>query len=924
MSMSKDKIGSVAGAAFRISPVAVGCTLLIAATGALAQQAQPQQLETVTVTGIRKGIEDAIVTKKNSNSIIESISAEDIGKLPDTSIAESIARLPGIAAQRTRGRASQISIRGMAPDYAATLLNGREQVTTGDSRGVEFDQFPGELISKVDIYKSPDAGLVGQGLSGTFNMQTARPLSFRDRAAAVNYRRQKLGVGTVSEGDGFRASVSYIDNFADRTIGVALGFARLDETTGMTERFDSWGGGTTSFNGQTVNVPYNGFGLFSDQTKQTRDGAMAVLQFKPNANFESAVDVYYSKFDQVKSTKGFQAPLNDSWLDAAGNGYDKPGQLTSATLSGGNVTQGTFNNVRAVIRNDAEDLKDRLSSVGWNNKLKFGDDWMLEADLNRSTAKRRGQIIETTAGTAKSALNTAQLDTLQFTDGRDFKPGLNYTDRNIVKLTDVQGWGGGVNSPQAGYSKLPNVNDELNSGKLVLHRTLKENSLFSGYQFGANYTEREKTRAYVEGRLIIAGSTNGLASAAMPGSSTQTLGGISFATFDPTTAIGSIYQVAPKLHPDIYNKDWKVQEKLTTAFARADIDTELWGLPVRGNLGLQVVGTKQNSTGFNVDRGNCPSDQNCPALESKGGASYTDVLPSMNLNFELSNGQILRLGVSRVMARANLNEMRASLGLNISTFNDNGQQREIYTGDAGNPGLKPTRANAFDIAYEKYFGSKAYVGVAGFYKDLRTYVLRQSVPFDFSSYITPSTKKLPSNIGALTMPLNGSGGTLQGLELSASLPFSMLWSALDGFGVQANYSYTDSSVKLLIGGVTVDGISSVDIPLPGLSKNVSNLTLYYEKYGFSARVAARKRSDFIGEVSSFTGDKQFTWVKGDTVTDVQLGYEVQRGMFKGLSFVFQVNNVTDEPFIRYANGPSDIRENTKYGKTYLFGLNYKL
>lgn len=926
MTLSKAKRGQDAVASFRISPVAVGCTLLIVAASAAAQEVAPTQtLDTVVVTGIRKGIEDAIITKKNSNSIIESISAEDIGKLPDTSIAESIARLPGIAAQRTRGRASQISVRGMAPDYAATLLNGREQVTTGDSRGVEFDQFPGELVSKVDIYKSPDAALVGQGLSGTFNMQTARPLSFRERTAAVNYRKQKLGVGTVEEGDGFRASVSYIDNFADRTIGIALGFARLDETTGMTERFDSWGGGSTPFNGQNVNVPYNGFGIFADQTKQTRDGAMAVLQFKPNANFESTVDLYYSRFDQVKSTKGFQAPLNDSWLDVAGNGYDKPGTLTSATVSGGNATQGTFNNVRAVIRNDAEDLKDRLSSVGWNNKLKVGEDWMLEADLNRSTAKRRGQIIETTAGVAQSTLNGAQFDTMQFTSAGAFTPGLNYTDRNIVKLTDVQGWGGGVGSPQAGYSKLPNVNDELNSGKVVLHKTLNDNAWFSSWQVGANYTEREKTRAYIEGRLVFAGDTNGLGSAAMPGTGTMTLRGISFATFDPTTAIGSIYQVAPKLHPDIYNKDWKVQEKLTTAFAKADIDTEWMGVPVRGNLGVQVVGTKQSSTGFNVDRGNCPSDQNCPALENSGGASYTDVLPSLNLNFDLSNGQVVRLGVSRVMARANLNEMRASLGVSVSQINVDGQPAgRIYTGDAGNPQLLPTRANAFDIAYEKYFGTKAYVGVAGFYKDLRTYVLRQGVPFDFTPYITPSTEQLPSKMGQLTMPINGNGGKLQGIELSASLPFGMLWSPLDGFGMQANYSYTDSSVKLLLGGVTVDSITSVDIPLPGLSKNVSNLTLYYDKYGFSARVAARKRSDFIGEVSSFTGDRQFTWVKGDIVTDVQLGYEIQRGMFKGLSFVFQVNNATNEPFIRYANGPDDIRENTKYGKTYLFGLNYKL
>jgi iron complex outermembrane receptor protein len=801
---------------------------------------------------------------------------------------------------------------------------------------VEFDQYPSELVSRVDVYKSPDAGLVGQGLSGTFNMQTARPLAFKERTAAVNYRKQRNGVGTVSEGDGYRFSASYIDQFADRKLGVALGFARLDETTGATERFDSWGVGKYNLQPVTdpnacpqppapptancVNVPYNGFGFWADQTKQTRDGAMAVIQFKPSDKFESTVDLYYSKFDQVKSSKGFQAPLNDSWNDGR---YDRPGVLSNATFSGQNVTAGTFNNVRAVVRNDAEDLKDRLSSVGWNNKVKLEDDWKLEADLNHSTAKRRGAIIETTAGVAQSAVGTAPLDTVKFTSDRSFTPGFNYTDRNIIKLTDVQGWGGGVNSPQAGYSKLPNVNDELNSGKLSLHKTLKDHWLISGYEIGANYTQREKTRAYIEGRLVVVGG-DPLGAVAMPGSGTMTLGGISFATFDPTTAIGPIYQVAPKLHPDIYNKDWTVEEKLSTGFIRADLDSTLFGVPMRGNMGLQLVSTKQQSTGFNVDRGNCPSDQNCPALNNTGGASYTDVLPSLNMNFELASDQIVRVGLARTMARANLNEMRASLGLNVATFNDNGVQREIYKGDAGNPQLKPTRANALDVAYEKYFGTRAYVGVAGFYKDLRTYVLRQDVAFDFTNYLSPSTKKLPSNIGVLTMPLNGTGGTLQGLELSGSLPLGMLFKPLDGFGIQANYSYTDSSVKLLLAGVNADGIGSVDIPLPGLSKNVTNLTFYYEKYGFSARVAARKRSDFIGEVSSFTGDRQLTWVKGETVTDLQLGYEFQQGMFKNLSLSFSVNNVGNEPFIRYGNGPSDVRENTKYGKTYLFGLNYKI
>ena len=146
-----------------------------AKAAAARRQGQVKQLESVKVVGIRRGIEAAIDTKQNATSIVESISAEDIGKLPDVSIAESLARLPGLAAQRVAGRAQAISVRGLSPDFATSLLNGRELVSTGDNRSVEFDQYPSELLAGVTVYKTPDAGLVGQGLSGTLDMQTVRP-----------------------------------------------------------------------------------------------------------------------------------------------------------------------------------------------------------------------------------------------------------------------------------------------------------------------------------------------------------------------------------------------------------------------------------------------------------------------------------------------------------------------------------------------------------------------------------------------------------------------------------------------------------------------------------------------------------------------------------------------------------------------------
>jgi iron complex outermembrane receptor protein len=186
--------------------------------------------EAIVVTGIRAGLSTSIDTKRREQGIVEAISAEDIGKLPDVSIAESIARLPGLAAQRVNGRAQVISIRGLAPDFTTTLLNGRAQASSGDNRAVEFDQYPSELLSSVVIYKTPDAGIAGMGLAGTADLRTVRPLEFGKRAIAINVRGELDGTRRVNSDMrnwGGRASISYIDKLSP-TFGIALGYAHLD------------------------------------------------------------------------------------------------------------------------------------------------------------------------------------------------------------------------------------------------------------------------------------------------------------------------------------------------------------------------------------------------------------------------------------------------------------------------------------------------------------------------------------------------------------------------------------------------------------------------------------------------------------------------------------------------------------------------
>ncbi len=253
------------------------------------------------VVGIRAGIEQLDRHQAGRNTqIVEVISAEDIGKLPDSSIAESIARLPGLTAQRERGRATQINIRGLSGDFAGTTLNGREQTSTGDNRGVEFDQYPSELLSSVVVYKTPDATLLGQGLSGTVDMRTARPLEWKERVFTVGYRADQNTVNGSNE-YGNRYGFSYIDQFLDNTFGIAFGYAHLDSPQPGFQN-EAWG----YADGPAGTKVIGGGKLYKFDDNLKRDGVMATLQYRPSDFYETSVDLFYSQYDKTEIKAGVE------------------------------------------------------------------------------------------------------------------------------------------------------------------------------------------------------------------------------------------------------------------------------------------------------------------------------------------------------------------------------------------------------------------------------------------------------------------------------------------------------------------------------------------------------------------------------------------------------------------------------------------
>ena len=708
-----------------LSGVAFGAAALMAVGSAQAQTAPAQSDQTtdvgdVVVTGIRRSIEASIAAKAANTSIVEVISAEDIGKLPDVSIAESLARLPGVTMQRLDGRSQQISIRGLGPDFTTALLNGRELVTTGDNRGVEFDQFPSELLNSVVVYKTPDAALVGQGLAGTVDLRTVRPLAYGRRAMVANYRHEWNDIGALNSGTtdkGDRYTLSYIDQFADGTIGVALGYAHMSSPY-QSERFNAWGYPEYS----DGNLLTGGVKPYVMSSELERDGYMGVLEWRPNDRFHSTIDAFYSEFKNTQVLRGIEFPL--AWGGSSGA---CPGSLADCrpgpslrpgyTVEDGMIVAGTWDNIKGVVRNDLNKRDSNITAIGWNTEFVANDDWSFNLDLNYSKVERNDIILETNAGTGRNIAGA--LDSLGFELTGDgvtrFTSQLDYSDPNLIKITSPQGWGGDViPGGQAGYMNTPSIEDEIKAVRLTARRELHQ-SPFKSIDFGFNYSER--TKSFVNDQYYLA----------VPGGGDLTIGsqfllaptdlgylGISeVISYDALALVNSgALNKLRNPNADVAAGNWEVSEKVTTTFIRANIDHNLFGKPLTGNVGVQAVYTDQSSSGFSASQLAPGVSQ---TLAVSGGVDYLEILPSANFIVEAGDDFFVRFAAARTLARPRMDDMRASrnYSYNPALAQSGDINRSPWSGGGGNPELRPFIADVADISIEKYFANRrGYVSLA--------------------------------------------------------------------------------------------------------------------------------------------------------------------------------------------------------------------
>lgn len=912
------------------SALSIALAVAMAPTLAAAQSATPAQatdteqtagavtdLDKVQVTGLRRAIEGAISVKRDSTSIVEAISAEDIGRLPDVSIAESLARLPGLAAQRVAGRAQVISVRGLSPDFSTTLLNGREVVSTGDNRSVEFDQYPSELVSGVTVYKTPDAGLVGQGLSGTVDMQTARPLSYNERVIAIGGRYQRNSLGKAANVDpyGNRFNVSYIDQFADRTIGLTIGYAHTDMPIQENQvgLYEPW---------QPVNAQRPRPGVadgvyFSDGIKalrrtgnQKRDGVMATVQYRPSNAWTSTLDAFHTKAEQIDTANQFELNLSNY------NGGYTPGlNISNVRVNDSNsFTGGDASGVYPLVRGMYNKREDTIDAFGWNNEITAGA-VKITADLNYSKATRDELNLENNLQRAPMP----QLDTVGVTVvGNGFSqlaPGMDYSNPDQLFLTNtIYG---------SGYGKVPSVEDVLKGARLQASFPMPEAlSWFSDLDVGVNYANREKQKTQPEGNITLgAQGESTIASDLQYAPVNLGFAGIGALPAWNVPAVVSRYML---FNPSddasfLVSKAWTVEEKITTAWLRANLDTEWGDVGVRGNIGVQLQSADQSSRANYWDASQPAGSEVRPIDDGK---TYRDWLPSLNLAFQFPYEQTLRFAMAKQVARPRVDQLRASLEFGVDTSTG----RPGASG--GNPMLDPWRANAIDLSYEKYFAERAYVAAAFFYKDLKSYIYTQSRDnYDFSAlvagYVPPPGSAPVLTTGTFSAPFNGKGGTLRGVELTASLPLDLVFAPLEGFGIQASATFNDSDVKIR-DPESASSVGDGEISLPGLSERVYNLTAYYERKGFEARVSQRRRSDFIGEIGNFNGNRTLRYVVGENITDAQISYSFNDSSdLAGLTVLLQASNLSNSPYRTYAETKDRPLEYIEWGRTFVLGVNYK-
>ncbi len=877
----------LASAAVFAAPVAAQTSAPATDSAGQAENGDDQQGAVIVVTGIRQSLGKARDIKRDSPQFVDAIVSDDIGKLPDRNVAESLSRVSGIQVDRGIAEGTNISVRGLRQNIY--LFNGREIVDATGRGGIGLDQLgsstygilalvPSELISRLEVTKLAGPDQFAGSLGGIIDIETRKPLDGPNQVAA------KAGVtyDDLTRRGSYELFGLASHKFAGDTLGVLLSASYgkrhlsqqgLDTFAGYTKFTDT--GGASHFGNSDIRPEE----ISETRTKLGLDG---VVQWRPAPGVEFTLDSFYSKLTSDRDR---------FWLS-----FNPLTGLSNPTYSSNNVLiSGTA--ATAVLTNtEFADTRADTWSSALRGKFDIGSGVHGSAEIsyNRSSSSYRQiyfrlQPIATITPTVNFDLSKGDLGAYGIS-------GIDLTDPAQLRFTIF-------------FQNLYRAETKATAARTDW--TVDLGSFFDKFDFGLRYQNLD-TRTNPE--LADIRPTGGIPATQLasfltihsnPDFAKGDFAGIprTFLTSNTSivpgctvfSAFPAVSQAPACLSPTTTTSalagTYEIKEKFTEGYGKIDFGTDFGGVKLTGNFGVRYLHRDLTSIGNLIDFAGAAT----PTTFKRGDDEW---LPSATIKFDLGGGMVARLGAAKVVAFPNTADLNNGLQLFNTAVFVGGVQVTPGTGNGGAPNLNPYKANQFDASLEYYFGRQALLSVGLFYKDVSTFILSRQSAETYSgvNYL-------------INRRINGDEAKVKGIEVLAQLPLYFLPSPFDGFGVMATYSYIDSTTPVR------DAVGRV-LPFPGLSKNNINLVGYYEKGPVSLRVAYNWRDDYLISLSAAN-----TGIYNDTYTDLSATFRYDLG--HNLSLGLEANNILNEKQRTYDGSPEALRTNVFFGRMYKASISFK-
>lgn len=864
------------------------------ATGENKTQKDAVNLSGVVVTPLRESLQSAQSIKQDSRMIVDSIVAEDIGKLPDNSVADAMQRITGVqVAQGFQGETSSVVIRGLP--NVMTTLNGRE-IFSGVGRAFAFQNLPATAVKTVKVFKSSEASLPDGGIAGLVDMELYRPFDFDGRkvAATLTETHSKYGDHTDPSGSVLLSDRWHTD-IGEVGALVNVGYSRqhydYNAVWGDFPKVLTGASGQPirTSDGNLIAAP-NGFGADYNIGDRKRGEFNYALQWKPSESTEVYAEGLYD-WDSDNYNQPFYFSFPVGAVDPTGltvTSHCYPNQLTGSPYAGQTIcdaASGSWTgNTYAATSTQAHqqwghDIQNSLGMKWHGDKLRLSTD----LSFNSSSFHDQTFIVDTFlkapittvwGGTHGDQQNWTLGGNPQLDPANYYLNGLFQTWNN--QRAKQTAWRGDGNYDIGG-------------------------DFFQYIDFGLRYSDHKaEYRGSVQVSTPPPGGTGNIALNPNPANQVIARFPNGYFCSQPTTsaipvswlsgcynfltgnadAIRSLYGLPSGLAPENPGRFYHIDEKSYAGYFQVAYGNELFGLPYDGLAGMRIERVKRQLNAFSYD---ASTRLYTPLSDSTSAPVY---LPNLSFNLHLSNDLQLRLVAAKTLTYPGFGQLNPSLSLNPGTINRAG------AASSGNPGLKPIRSNNYDASLEWYFAPASYVSGGLFYRDINGYI---------QNYITDVT--INGQAYQLSSPQSAGSGHLGGAEVAYQQFFDFLPGVWSGFGVQLNYTYIEGSTRSpqFIGGPATSS------PLQNVSKNNGNAVLMYEKHGWSARLAYNYRSRFIDFFTQPTVAGVHDEVKPANQVDFSLGYDINQNV----SVVFNATNILGADLHQYwGDGntrPRDIR-----------------